>query len=135
MLRKPSAPRRGVASVELAILAPLLALLFVIAVDYCRVFYYSLTVANCARNGALHLSDPFSTAKSPYSNVTDAALADAANLSPTPTVTSTSGSDADGPYVEVTVTYPFRTLTNFPGVPDQDISRTVRMGLAQQTPN
>ena len=127
--------RGGVAAVELAIILPLLAFLFVIAVDYCRVFYCSLTVANCARNGALHLSDPFSAAKSPYSNVTDAALADAANLTPAPTVTSTSGSDADGPYVEVTVIYAFQTLTNFPGVPNHDISRTVRMGLAQQTPN
>jgi TadE-like protein len=68
MLRTVSAHRGGV--VELAIILPLVAFLFVIAVDYARIFYYSLTVANCARNGALHLSDPFATVNSPYGNVT-----------------------------------------------------------------
>jgi Flp pilus assembly protein TadG len=100
--------RQGVAVVELAILLPLLTFLFVIALDFCRVFYISLTLANCARNGALYAADPLTTAESPYPDATAAALADAGSLSPAPTVTSASGTDANGnPYVEVTVAYTF----------------------------
>ena len=128
--------RGGVAAVELAVLLPFLAFLFVIAVDWARIFYYSVVVTNCARNGALYLSDPAPRSTSPYPDVTTAALADAPNLSPTPTVTSTNGSDSAGPYVEVTVSYPFTTVTNFPGVPaNTTLVRTVRMYAAQQYPN
>ena len=41
--------RSGVAATELAILLPLIALLFAIGVDWCRIFYHSVTVENCAR--------------------------------------------------------------------------------------
>jgi Flp pilus assembly protein TadG len=44
-------PRRGAATVELAVLLPVIAFLFVIAVDYARVFYYSQVIENCARQG------------------------------------------------------------------------------------
>ena len=46
--------RRGVAAVELAIVLPFLCFLLIVAIDYARIFYFSLTVANCARNGALY---------------------------------------------------------------------------------
>jgi Flp pilus assembly protein TadG len=125
-----------VAAVELAILLPFLAFLFVIAVDWARVFYYTVTVTNCARNGALYASDPVVQASSPYSSVTQAALADAPDISPTPTVSSTTGSDDSGAFVEVTVSYPFATVTNFPGVPSNTlIVRTVRMNVAATLPN
>jgi hypothetical protein len=76
-------------------------------------------------------------ASSPYSNVSQAALADASDLSPAPTVTSTSGTDASGSaYVEVTVSFDFQTLTNYPGVPaTMTIARTVRVNQAAQLPN
>jgi Flp pilus assembly protein TadG len=120
----------------LAILLPFLAFLFVVAVDFCRVFYMSLTLANCARNGALYAADPLTAAESPYPNYTAAALADAGNLSPTPTVTSASGTDANGPYVEVTVACPFQTITNYPGVPSTvNLTRTTRMRTFPNTPN
>jgi hypothetical protein len=41
----------------LAILLPLLTILFLIATDYARIFYCSLTLENCARNGALCASN------------------------------------------------------------------------------
>src|SRR5262245_46905510 len=134
---KMTTRRNGAAAVELAILLPLLAFLFVIAVDYSRLFYYSLTVANCARNGALYGCDPTQDGiSSPYSSIQQAALADATSLSPTPTVTSTYGSDSSGNYVEVTVTYQFHTITNYPGVSNTvDISRTVRMMMIPAVPN
>jgi hypothetical protein len=134
--RSPGDWRRAAAAAELAILLPFLAFAFVIAVDWARIFYYSVIVTNCARNGALYASDPTTQSSSPYASMTAAALADAPNLSPAPTVSSNNGSDATGPYVEVTVSYPFQTLTNFPGVPQStSLVRTVRMGIAPQFPN
>ncbi len=50
--------RRGVAVVELAVLLPLLVFLFVVTVDFARVYYFSLTLQNCARAGAMYASDP-----------------------------------------------------------------------------
>jgi Flp pilus assembly protein TadG len=154
MPRKQQA-RRGAAVVEFAILAPFLAFLFVIAIDWARVFYYSITVTNCARNGALYLSQQQSakTTTSPYTDsgyvnlyvsakspVTAAALADAPNLTPTPTVTSASGSDSNGSYVEVTVSYPFKSVTHFSVanfvVPSTtNVTSTVRMYVLPETPN
>jgi Flp pilus assembly protein TadG len=135
-MRVRSRLRRAAAAVELAVLLPFLMFLFVIAVDWSRVFYDSVIVTNCARNGALYACDPTTQASSPYANVTEAALADASNLSPPPTVTSTQGSDANGSYVEVTVTYQFQTVSNFPGVPKTTtLVRTVRMNVLPQNPN
>ena len=154
MPRKQRA-RRAAAAVEFAVLAPFLAFLFVIAVDWARVVYYSIAVRNCARNGALYLSQKQSakTTSSPYTDsgyvnlyansktpVRDAALADAPDLTPTPTVTSTSGSDTYGPYVEVTVSYPFQTVTNFSVakfvVPSNtNVTSTVRMYVPPESPN
>jgi Flp pilus assembly protein TadG len=121
--------RRGAAAVEFALLSPILLFLFVIVVDFGRVFFYSQTVENAARAGALYLSDDAKVATSPYANVTAAALADASNLSPAPTVASSTGTDADGHgYVRVTVTWTFRLVTRLPGVPATlNLVRTVQM--------
>src|SRR5687768_2079525 len=53
MRRHGRGERRGAVAVELAVVAPLLVFLLLIAVDFARIFYTSLTLANCARNGAL----------------------------------------------------------------------------------
>ena len=129
--------RRGAAVVELAVLLPLLVFLFVIAVDFARIFYYSVTLTNCARAGAMYASDPTTNAESAFASTQAAALADATNLSPAPTVTSVSGVDAAGrPYVEVTAAYSFRTITGFPGVPNQvNLTRKVRMNVSAGSPN
>jgi Flp pilus assembly protein TadG len=37
----------------MAVVAPLLVLLFAVALDFGRVFYHKLTLDHCARNGAL----------------------------------------------------------------------------------
>lgn len=128
--------RRAVAAVELAILLPFLAFLFVVAVDFARVFYYSLTITNCARNGALYGCDPVAAQQSAYASVQEAALADAGNLQPAPSVTSKTVADASGDQVEVTVNYTFNTITQYPGVPSTlNLSRTVRMRMVQTVPN
>jgi len=137
MARAVRRSRRGAAVVELAILLPFLAFIFVIALDWSRIIYYAVTVDNCARNGALWLSDPYATTLPPYPTLTAAALADAPNLDPQPSVNSSAGVDASGrAYTECTVRYDFQTLTNFPGVPKStQINRTVRVYTAPKTPN
>lgn len=128
--------RKGIAAVELAILLPFLAWLVVISVDWGRIFYYAVTINNCARNGAQYVFDPYSGVTSQYPDLTSAALADASNLKPSPTVSSATGSDTNGPYVDVTVSYNFSTLTNFPGVPKSTtLTRTVRVYQAPQNPS
>jgi hypothetical protein len=128
--------RRAAAAAELAVLLPFLAFLFVIAVDWSRIFYYSVTLDNCARNGAIYACDPYASTKSPYATMTSAALADAPNLNPAPTVTSSSGVDANGyNYVDCTVSWTFQTLTSFPGVPQStNLARTVRVYKAPSVP-
>jgi hypothetical protein len=91
-----------------------------------------VTVANCARNGALYACDSAFASNSAYTSIQQAALADSGNLSPAPTVSSTTGTDTSGNnYVEVTVSYPFQGIINYPGIPSSfTISRTVRMAVS-----
>lgn len=129
--------RRGAAAIEMALLAPTLIYLAVATVDFGRVFYATATISNCARNGAFYANDPIYSATSPYSSISQAALADASNISPTPTVTSSNGTDSMGnAYVSVTVSYQFTTIMDYPGIPSTtSISRTVQMRVAATTPN
>jgi Flp pilus assembly protein TadG len=128
-------PRRAVAAVELAVLLPFLMFLFVIGVDFARVFYHSLTLTNCARNGAFYGCQD-ATHAADTAGIQTAALADAGNLSPAPTVSSTTTTDADGnSCVQVTTTYTFQTITSYPGVPSSlTLTRTVQMRTAPTVP-
>ena len=116
---------------------PLLVLLFLITVDFARVFHFSLTLTNCARAGALYACDPVAATESPFPTVESAALADATNLSPQPSITSTTGIDDSGrAYAEVTAKYTFTSITSFPVIPKEvKLSRTVRMFITANTPN
>jgi Flp pilus assembly protein TadG len=129
--------RNAVAAVELALLLPLLVLLFVLAVDFARVYYFSLTVTNCARAAALYAGDPSVQNESPFASLEAAALSDATNLSPQPKVASKQGTDELGqPYVEVQVSYAFSTITGYLGsAGSQTITRTIRVPLAPATPS
>jgi Flp pilus assembly protein TadG len=121
---------RGTAALELALLMPFLAFTMVITVDFARLFYVKLALVGCARNGALYSCVPNQSAA--FTSLSQAALADAANLSPAPTISSTTGADSDGnAYVEVTATATFTTVTSFPGVPHTlQLSETVRMRVS-----
>ncbi len=123
--------RRGAAAVELAVLLPFLAFAFVVGIDFCRIFYYVQAVQNAALSGAVYACQD-ATAAADADRIKTLTLADATNLSPAPDVTTAPGTDADGnPTVSVTVTYTFRTITNFPGVPAATkITRTVTMRVA-----
>jgi Flp pilus assembly protein TadG len=124
--------RQGAAAVELALVLPFLIFLFVATFDFARVFYFRQIIQNCARNGAIYLSDPKSADYNLYSSVQNAALADAGSLSPQPTVTSSSGTDSSGnPYVSVTVSWTFHTVTSYLSIPNSvNISSTVQMRQA-----
>lgn len=155
MVRKRPA-RKGAQVTEFAILLPFLAFMFVIAIDWARIFYYQITVTNSARNGAMLYARQQSATvvTSPYTDdglvnlyvnaspdpVTAAALADASDLSPTPTVSKTTGSDTYGSYVEVTVSYTFNTVTGFSvqffNVPaSTNVTSTCRMYVPPESPN
>jgi Flp pilus assembly protein TadG len=126
--------RRGAAAVELAILLPILTLMFVIVVDYARVYFFSQTVENCARAGALYASDDAAAAISPYLTVQAAAQAEAPNLSPHPTVPApvTGNDEAGNAYVRVTCNWTFHTIISFPGVPStRTLSRTIQVRKIQ----
>jgi len=139
--RQPA--RSGIAAVELAILLPFLMFLAIIATDWARMIYYTMVLDHCARSGALWAADIDTQSKSPYTTVTDAALAEAPNLGTTPTVTQTNLTDGgDGQKaVVVTVTMNFTTITHFSyprlfNVPNSDtLSRSVQMRVVPLTPN
>jgi Flp pilus assembly protein TadG len=155
MVRKRTA-REGAQVVELALLLPFLSFMFVIVIDWARIFYYSITVKNCARNGALYMACQQSarTTAAPYTDsglvnlyvnaapdpVTAAATADAPDLSPAPAVATNTGSDTYGPYVEVTVSYTFQSVTGFSVPPfsvpsSTNLTSTCRMYVCPETPN
>ena len=129
-------PRRGIAAVELAVLLPLLGFLLVATVDYSRLFFYSVRLTNCARNGALYGRSSAFDPLSPYASLQQAALADVADLPIQPVVTSTTGVGLGGQsYIEVKVTYPFTTFAKYPGIPSTvNLERTVRMPIAPLAP-
>jgi Flp pilus assembly protein TadG len=130
--REEKARRSGAAAAEVAIVLPFLVFLLLIVLDFSRLFSDYQTISNCARNGAVYLSDPFASAEyQRYASVEAAALADANDLNPAPVVTYSPVPDADG-NIWVRVTYDFQTVVPFPGIPGTvTLSRTVTM---RQTP-
>jgi len=151
--------RRGAATVELAVLLPFLAFLFVIGTDWARIFYTSLTIQNAARNAAYYASEyPGVTDKMVYgySNVYDAAADDietplgvsGMNMYYGPTSNNSYGTsipssgttvpdsqDSYGTNVKIiTVTYPFSMISNFPiPVPGVSTSVTLQRSVYMRT--
>ncbi len=121
--------RPGAAAVELVMVLPTFLFMSVAATDYARLFYTWATIADCARNGAFYASDPSFASSTSFRSVSEAALADATNLSPTPTVSQTSGIDGAGnSYVEVTVSTTFTPTTPYSSIPNSvPLSRKLRM--------
>jgi Flp pilus assembly protein TadG len=131
----PASSRRpGAVVVELAILIPFLAFCFVVAVDFCRIFYFIQAVQNAASTGAAYACQD-STYAAATGNIQAVAQADASNLNPAPSISTSTGTDADGnPTVSVTASYTFTTITNYPGIPSSTtISRTVTMRVCPGT--
>ncbi len=137
----PNASRRlcrrvGAATVEFAVVLPLLLLLFVLTVDFARIFYLSITLTNCAEGGALYgCADPVKA--NDTTGIKTAALKDAANLnSSSVTVTSSTDSATSPTYVDVTVSYPFQSVTGLIGVLNSfTVSHKTRMKVSPWNPS
>ncbi len=143
-IHPPRNMRRGGAAAELALAVPLLLVILLISVDFCRLFYAYTTITNAARNGALWASDPLANgtvtpSQSPYTTVQQAALADANNLNPalpSGNITQTSGTDSHGNATAiVTVQYTFNLLTSYLGFGSITMLRQVAMRVEPATPN
>lgn len=134
--------RSGNSFIETAILLPVMLLMCCGATDFARVVYAGIEIANAARAGAsFGALGPGNSGNT--SGMTQAALADAADLGSTvtasasnfctcsgstvPCTTTCSGATPDG-YVSVTANYTFNSLIPYPGVPSTVVlSRTARM--------
>jgi Flp pilus assembly protein TadG len=137
--------RPGAAAVELAFLLPFLLFVAVIATDWARLLYHTITIEQAARCGANYAADEVTQPESrfydpnPAVAVEKVVRAEASNLDqgklPTPTVVKST--DASGrPVVTVTVKYNFKTLTRFPGVPaNEALTRAATMRVYPVAPN
>jgi len=129
--------RRGVVAAEMAIVLPFLIFLFVVALDYCRVFYATQTLWNCAQTAANYASGTALTSSTIGAEqaAQQAALADAVNLSP-PLQPGNVTVVLDKQTVTVTIQYEFPMLT--PLWRDSGnvvLQRTVIMGMAPRPGN
>jgi Flp pilus assembly protein TadG len=124
--------RHGVAATELALWLPFLSLMFVIAIDYCRVFYSSQTIQNCACAGAMYAANVawVDTEKATSAEAAvKAALAEGVSLNP-PLQASNITVTTAGSQAKVTVTYEFPFVVNWPGRgPTLTITRSVTMAI------
>jgi Flp pilus assembly protein TadG len=152
--RRKLCARRGVASAELAILAPFLAFIFLVTLDWARIFYFTVVLENASRNGAYYASD---YGIYDYQNPPDAALEDTSNLSPAPTISYAYSTSPTGPFsltspppgyidgstnawAQVTSTWTFNTITGgfftdiFQIPSSVTLTRTVEMQMAPIVP-
>jgi Flp pilus assembly protein TadG len=154
--RSASSSRRGATAVEFALVLPFLMFLFVLAIDYARVFYYGIILENCARNGAYFASNyPNSSYLYNdiygYKSLDEAIYSDSVNVMKKGESKNTAtyqvnysytldGSFTPAPtptgFVKVTMKWDFKTITQFPGVPGTvALERSVIMKMAPVMPS
>ena len=124
--------RSGAAAAEMAIIIPFIMFLFVVVLDYCRVYNAAQVVNNAARSGALYASGtaPAPNGITPLQAAQQAAVAEGGSLNPPlqpsdVTLTTSAGS------VTVAVTHQFHTASPYLGLPRQiDVSAAVTMPIS-----
>lgn len=134
----------GSATVEFALLLPMMLLLVLGAVDFARLFYSAITVASAARAGVQYGAQDTTKARD-TAGMQTAAVNDAADLTGVTAnaqfycecsdgtrvncVTGTcTGGSSPPVYVQVTVQKTFTTLIDYPGIPHTTaLSRTAIM--------
>src|SRR6516165_8956087 len=88
--------RWATAAAEFALFLPVLCFMFVAIIDFGRVFYFSIAVNNCARNGALYGSqDPTSAVDT--AGISTAALKDTFNMTAAQLTESSTTDSATSP--------------------------------------
>jgi Flp pilus assembly protein TadG len=127
--------RGGVAATELAVILPLFVFLFVLAVDFGRVFYAVFIVDSAARCGAVYGSANPSRALN-TNGIEQKARAEAKDLDPLRLqVTSATGTDSAGnSCIDVTVTYPFRMVTSYLISTEFNVTSRIRMRVGPVLP-
>ncbi len=124
--------RSGAAAVELAIVVPFVTFMFIVASDYCRVYYVVQVLNNAARCGAMYASGtaPAANGLTPLQAAQQAALAEAVSLDP-PLQLSDVQLTSSANNVTVTVNYQFQTISPYLGLPPQlALSAAVTMPLS-----
>jgi hypothetical protein len=112
-MRNQGARRFGAAAAELAVTLPFVVFLFVAAVDFSRVYYYTQTLDNGAMTGALYASGTApiaSSAQTLEDAAKTAACAEGTSLNP-PLQPQQVSVSSDASTVTVTVTYDYGMLT------------------------
>jgi Flp pilus assembly protein TadG len=128
--------RTGTATIELALLLPLLLLIALGAIDFGRVFYMSVEVANAARAGVQYGAQSTATSQD-YPGMVNAAKNDAPDISGM-TASATRWCECSGSsttfdcsqnnclnsnpkvpeiYVQVSTQATFNTMMKYPGIP------------------
>jgi Flp pilus assembly protein TadG len=130
--RRRTAARRAVAAAELALALPLLVILVGGCIDFGRFSHVNITVTNAARAGAeVGGTHPCTAATLTLwqDHVRAAVVDEMAGLDRFDpallAVTITRVTDGPHPRVEVDVSYPFRTVGDWPGLPKQLTLRRV----------
>ncbi len=116
----------------MALALPFLALLFGVAVDFCRSFQAAQVIDSAARTAALYASGTAATdpSTSPSDAATQAAVAEGASLQP-PLTTSGVKITTGASGATVTVTYSFELFTAYLGLGDAlTIQRSVTLPVA-----
>jgi Flp pilus assembly protein TadG len=134
--------RTGTSFIETAILIPAMLLLCCGTMDFARVVYAGVEIASAARAGVQYGAlTPGNSGNTP--GMTQAALADAADLGSSVTASASNfctcsgatvacsstcaGAIPDG-YVSVTANYTYHTVLPYPGLPQTVVlSRTAKM--------
>lgn len=119
---------RGQSVVEIALTAPILALLLVATADFARVFYASIEVANAARAGVQYGVQNYNTGVD-YTGMKKYAEADGQNVpglsasasefcqcGGTTVVCSPAQCSQPQIFVQVTATATFNTMLHYPGM-------------------
>lgn len=133
----------GSATVEFALLLPMMLLLVLGVVDFARLFYAAITVASAARAGVQYGAQDTTTARN-TAQMQTAALNDATDITGVTAtaefycecsngtrvdcVSGTCSGASPPVYVSVTVAKTFTTLVDYPGIPHNTVLlRTARM--------
>lgn len=142
MLHPQGSHRRAAAAAEFAIVAPFIVFCFIVGIDFARVYYHSLVVTYCARDGAAYGCWSQSNAKD-TAGIQSAATADNSAIAGinSSAVTVALDNNTSPTTVTVTVRYTFRTLANYVipnafNIPSTwVITRTCQMNVAPDVPS